>query len=417
MQGVVGEVAGKKLYDAAANGNVTTFQELLQEDPYLLDIVSFACSRNLLHMSTMWGQVGIVYEILKRNPRLARDLDSQKSSPLHFAAAEGHVEITSMLLSRAPEMCWTRDCQGMNPIHIAAMKGHAETLKILIQSDPSPAKETVDRGQTALHLCVKHRQLWALEVLVENLGELVGAEDEDGETVLHLAVRYQQVEMVRYLVENRKIDIKSRNSKGKEALYILMESQSHTDINSYLEMKNILLGRFTLIKAPHEILRKLSDSTMVVVVLIATMAFQAAVSPPGGVWQDDTSLHKAGEAVMASNRPRIYKNFVGANTTAFVSSIITIFLLTTGLPSSEALLTSAVFCTMMVSLASIAVSYGASIMAITPEMETRSLNLVIGIVVAVSVSLGGLGYVIVNFWVIRSWIKDIIYVMYYLRKK
>lgn len=44
---------------------------------------------------------------------------------------------------------------------------------------------------------------------------------------------------------------------------------------------------------------------MVVASLIATMAFQAGLNPPGGVWEETKLnnqgilLHKAGEAVMA----------------------------------------------------------------------------------------------------------------------
>lgn len=46
---------------------------------------------------------------------------------------------------------------------------------------------------------------------------------------------------------------------------------------------------------------------LVVTSLIATMAFQAALTPPGGLWQDnkpqkyedDRDWHHAGEAVMA----------------------------------------------------------------------------------------------------------------------
>lgn len=44
---------------------------------------------------------------------------------------------------------------------------------------------------------------------------------------------------------------------------------------------------------------------MVVMTLITTMAFQAAINPPGGVWQEDTPSHKVGEAVIACPHPKI----------------------------------------------------------------------------------------------------------------
>lgn len=157
-----------------------------------------------------------------------------------------------------------------------------------------------------------------------------------------------------------------------------------------------------------EFLRKMSDVIMVVVVLIATMAFQAAVSPPGGVWQDHSSTHRAGEAVIASTNPELYKNFVRANMVAFVSSLITIFLLTTGLPSGHPFLMAAVMYTMWVSLASIGVSYGASVMVITPNLETLSLASVVKIVLVVSLSFYGI--IILFLWIMRlyPWWKSTI---------
>lgn len=205
-------------------------------------------------------------------------------------------------------------------------------------------------------------------------------------------------------MECNKIDVQSKNSEGKTALQIIEESPPNA---TSLEIKKILKRGTNFSKRlVLEILKSMSDITMVVVVLIATMAFQAAVSPPGGVWQDDSSLYRAGKAVMASTHPKMYKHFVRDNTTAFVSSLVTIFLLTTRLPSINLFHTKAVTYTMWVSLASIAVSYGASIMAITPNMETQSFGHVIKIVIMVSTSLFGLFYVGIYLLVLQSWWKS-----------
>ncbi|XP_057776299.1 ankyrin repeat-containing protein NPR4-like isoform X2 [Salvia miltiorrhiza] len=260
---MVGETVEKKLYNAASEGDLTTLQTLLQEDPYLVHEAPFAYSRNLLHVAAMHGQAAIVEEVLKMNPRLATSLDSKNLSPLHIAAAEGSLEIVKKLLSLAPEACWWRDCHDMNPIHIAAMNGHVEILEELLKESHLPAMERLHRGQTVFHLCVKHGQLTTLMVLVDKLGELVRAKDDDGETLLHLAVRSNQ------------LATQTPNSRGKTELKILLESPP--DTSNYSEMHKILKKLQDRSKWEPV---KLTDTAMVVVVLIASMAFQVAISPP-----------------------------------------------------------------------------------------------------------------------------------------
>ncbi|KAL1557285.1 ankyrin repeat-containing protein-like protein [Salvia divinorum] len=391
---MVGEALEKKLYNVVSKGDETTFSQLLQQDPYLVQTLPFPCSRNILHIATMHGQASIVEQVLNLNPRLARISDSQKSSPLHIAAEEGHIKIASKLLSVAPQMCWWRDDQGMNPIHLAAMNGHVEIVEHLLQESCLPAMERLGRGHTVLHLCVKHGQLRVLKVLVEKLGELVCAKDDDGETLLHLAVRCNQLETIRYLVDNKTLEKQTRNSMGKTALQILNESPpTAAAAATYKETRNLLTNLKN--ESFFEVLPKMTDVTMVVVVLIATMAFQGALSPPGGVWLDDTPSHRAGEAVLATTHPDRYRHMVHANTTAFVSSIITIFLVTTGLPATHFLFMASSVYGMWMALIAIAISYGVSVSVITPNVRG---NLVVVTVAAVAANVFGVlsAYVVVR---------------------
>ena len=89
------------------------------------------------------------------------------------------------------------------------------------------------------------------------------------------------------------------------------------------------------------------DSMMVVATVITTMAFQGAISPFGGVWQDnktqtnstsfscsETNPCIAGTAIFGySNQWRKdYKSFVTYNSASFLASLAIILLLISGVP-------------------------------------------------------------------------------------
>ena len=105
------------------------------------------------------------------------------------------------------------------------------------------------------------------------------------------------------------------------------------------------------------IVRDVMGMTKVVVGLIATMAHQASLSPPGGLWQDDTLSHRAGKPVVASTHLKLYKIFYRANNTAFISSLLVIFLITISVPKISFIYTMAILFTMMVAIGAIALSY------------------------------------------------------------
>ncbi|KAG6425835.1 hypothetical protein SASPL_110040 [Salvia splendens] len=195
--------------------------------------------------------------------------------------------------------------------------------------------------------------------------------------------------MIRYLTKSTKIDKKSKNSKGETPLQILKQHISYSGSDrETVEIKQLLRSPSHSSQIPPaDWLSKKRDSIMVVAVLIATMAFQAAVSPTGGVWQDDTTDHKAGEAVMAYKDPRIYRNFMRSNTVAFVTSLSVILLLIMGLPFKYRFFMWALVLIMWVSVTAVGVTYGASIMVATPVIHKDSLSSVIQIAIIAWVGL------------------------------
>ncbi|CAL5438467.1 unnamed protein product [Camellia sinensis] len=232
-------------------------------------------------------------------------------------------------------MCLARDRDGKNPLHIAAMEGHGGILEVLVGTIPHAARVRLDSGETILHLCVKHQQLNTLSLLLHRIPdpEFVNAKDNDGNTILHVAVSGQQFEIVKHVLQNTKIDVNATNAYGHTAMDILFLAQNgadseglHVNIEDFLRNSKAKRAK-DLVQG--EWISKKREALMIVASLIATMAFQAGVSPPGGVRQDDSDGHIAGKAVMT---PVLYPYFLRANTIGLVSSLSIILLLISGLP-------------------------------------------------------------------------------------
>lgn len=127
------------------------------------------------------------------------------------------------------------------------------------------------------------------------------------------------------------------------------------------------------------------NSLMVVASLIATMAFQAGINPPSGVWQESTNTdppHEAGYAIMISNHPDLYHIFLISNTVGFVSTLSIIVLLISGLPFLRYRFFLWILMVIMwIATTSMSLTYLVSIWVLTPTSETKSIRyVVLGIV-------------------------------------
>ncbi|MCL7049469.1 hypothetical protein MKW94_000300 [Papaver nudicaule] len=205
--------------------------------------------------------------------------------------------------------------------------------------------------------------------------------------------------MIRYLIESSfGVElVNALNKKGLTALDILEQSSARDlkdmeigDLLLRAQAHNIgglvtnqtpsqALHRRVSIRRENSKIRKYEDwlnaksnSLLVAASLLAAMAFQAAVNPPGGVWQEDTlsPLRYAGRSVLADIDAQNYKLFLIFNTLGFVFSINTVLLLVSELPLKRHFFFSYLAMSMWGAAVAMAITYIVALMAMMPSTHT-----------------------------------------------
>lgn len=441
----------QNLHDAAIKGSVPSLFQILAQNPHILTSSppSSAFGDTPLHVAALLGHLEFTKALLNQNPNLAEKPNSNGSTPLHLASAKGYVEIVKELVLVNPGVGFALDHDGRSPLHLAAMKGRVGVLTELVRVDQEAARVLTGGGETCLHLCVKYSRLEALKVLVECFknDEFVNWKDGEGNTVLHLAVTKKQLEIIKFLLAASAIGVSTRNAHGLTALDVL--SRGPRDIRD-MEIKQCLQGggvstRFDdkgeitevfSVRKQKELRNGISikelpkkhkhtdwlgrkrSSLMVVASLIATVAFQAALSPPGGVWQNDSTTdpngesgeknsHKAGQSVMAHNIPIAYGQFMIFDTIAFLASLSIIMLQISGLPIKRRRWMWAQMVIIWVAITAQTITYFITFIHMTPKnvqstlYEVTKISVLAWFVMMGIVSIGNLVRVIM--WLLRKY--------------
>ncbi|KAG5563867.1 hypothetical protein RHGRI_000160 [Rhododendron griersonianum] len=333
---LVGSFKGKNpLHVAISTGQAEFVLKLLEIKPKLAEVVDTELGA-ALHIASANGDLKIVEALVEEiKPKLAEVVDTKLGTALHIASANGDIKIVEALVELSPEMCMARDRDGNNPLHIAAVKGKVDVLKKLIQTCPCAAQVIVDRGDTILHLCVNYNQLESLKLLLEMIRdhEFAHSKDANGNTILHVAVFGKRAEIVKHVLYSTEINVNAFNEAGWTAMDINFFVQSRHEeevdpcIQNLLGAAGAKRRTHMLVLTPSPRAKKLMPTLMVVSSLLATMAFQVGVNPPGGVWQegcfwqDDSKEHIAGKAILAYKYPKSYSCFIYFNTVGFLLSL------------------------------------------------------------------------------------------------
>ncbi|KAA8515823.1 hypothetical protein F0562_018566 [Nyssa sinensis] len=398
----------RRLFEAAWTGNVEYLLQLMKDDPCMLSAVALAGAETPLHIACMAGHLSFAKEVMKLRKEFAGELNQDGFSPLHIASANGYLEIVKELLKVDHNLCLLKGRERRTPLHYAAIKGRVDVIRELLSASVDSIAEVTARGETALHLAVKNNQFEAFKFLAEHLkqfnkDDVFNKKDEQGNTILHLAVSRKQYEVVHLMLKEHVtksvVEVNSLNDMGLTPLDVLQFFQSEAgdrEMEEMLRGAGAMRGRDTQnqvvatnspsndqsrTQSPSKQLleyfkydqindspSKVRNTLLVIAVLIATATYQAVLSPPGGVWQDDSGSnnnndtakekHTAGQAVMGLHNSISYGLFLFFNSIGFFTSLHMINFLTIGFPLRLEL---------QVSIVALIVTYDTCMTAIAPN--------------------------------------------------
>ncbi|CAM0958514.1 unnamed protein product [Alopecurus aequalis] len=296
---------------------------------------------------------GITEDLLKWNSSLTTHMDRDGSTPIHIASSLSYPSGFKQLFKANPAPVYQADKNGLFPIHVAASVGEIDIVRLIVEKFPSCAGLRTAQGRTFLHVAVENIRLPIVSFVCRtpSLAWILNMQDNGGNTALHLAIQAESFRMFSALYANKEVHLNLVNANKQTTLDIsrsLISIGTHTDWNRDGQIyqalraagaKHCNLRRdHTEEKYSHKLkpedevkeAEKVKDSSQMLgvgSVLIATMAFGATFSVPGGFIADDHT--NRGTPTLAGSY--IFDAFMMANTLAFIcSSMATIGLMFSG---------------------------------------------------------------------------------------
>ncbi|KAE8099785.1 hypothetical protein FH972_017739 [Carpinus fangiana] len=244
------------------------------------------------------------------------------------AALNGNVIELQKLFGEDP-LVLERGSEAVFPetaLHIATMSGQTEFLRELMKLKPDCIRDVTLRGETALHLAVKFNQFEAFEAMFNivkqlNMQEILSAGDKDGYTVLHLAAARKQIQIVKLLLcrdgsQQEAIDVDVSDVAHQmvgEPTDLMLRGALRQSVHEHIDIAQVhhrqvlvaaalppqtllqFLLREILLLNPWRFWKTLANEVersttetrnalLVVAVLIATLTYQAILSPPNGLY-------------------------------------------------------------------------------------------------------------------------------------
>ncbi|CAN6301330.1 unnamed protein product [Urochloa humidicola] len=359
------------LFVAAEYGYVDLVAELIKYHDVATASIKARNGYDALHIAAKQGDVDVVRELLQALPQLSMTVDASNTTALNTAATQGHMDVVQLLLQVDGSLALIARSNGKTAVHSAARNGHVEVVRALLEAEPSIALRTDKKGQTALHMAAKGTRLDLVDALLAAEPALLNLTDTKDNTALHIAARKARHEIIRSLLARPEVNMNAINRSREtpldtaekmgnaEVAELLAEQgvlparaispgggggkQAHArelkqqvsdikhEVHSQLEQTRQTRVRMQGIakridKLHEEGLNNAINSTTVVAVLIATVAFAAIFTVPGEYVQDPGSLapgQQLGEANI-SHQTAFIIFFVFDSVSLFISLAVVV---------------------------------------------------------------------------------------------
>ncbi|CAL4911340.1 unnamed protein product [Urochloa decumbens] len=261
-----------------------------------------------LHLAVLGRHIRIVEVLLEKRPELIDLTDSGGNNALHYAAQRNNAGAVKILLNERMDLAYKRNHEQQSPLHVAVHYGSTEAITALLRCCPDVAEMADNNGHNAFHASVISGRTNALRCLLRCVRpkEILNHVDKNGNTPLHLAASMSHINSALLLLYDRRIDPCILNRDGQTARSLL-EIKGEMDTYEWylwkqlkrqeaIRCRNQRIPPVTFGRAARasvqEALKQSVGTQLVIATLVATVAFAATFTMPGGYSQTDgTAIH------------------------------------------------------------------------------------------------------------------------------
>ncbi|KAI3868212.1 hypothetical protein MKX03_022895 [Papaver bracteatum] len=331
------------LYLAVRHGEYNLVSELADKLPSLA--YDAPDGRTILHKAVHSDHPGKMLDVLlKKVPQIVKEVDKIGRSALHYVAVSGSPLLAIKLLDADPSIGYIQDKHGMTALHYVARgiynrpaKEHIDFMDNVIQRCPDSWELVDNEGSNFLHVAAKNKRSEVIKYVFDKkstymVNNLISSRDNYGNTPLSLLVLKGE-QYYRCAVTRKCIDIFMHDSRVKAtANYFMCYREINSQADYYKRVRNSLneTSEERRNKEEEEAKRRekeveklenLSQNHVLVATLIATVAFAAGFTLPGGYKNDGSD---EGMATLAKRAAFIA--FMVFNSLAMLLSIYAVFL-------------------------------------------------------------------------------------------